>query len=711
MREKTMYYTDEPISKPQDDAFGRNFFVDNLSNDIIHWKGDGSLVLALFGPWGSGKSSVLNLLKRALESEKAAKIIPFDPWYFNSTEQLIQTFFTIVKNETMASASNKDSKHGLDNAFKKYRIVLSNYVSWEPEIELPMGFKLKLGNLEKKFQEPDNPENIRAELRVALKKLEQKFIVLIDNLDRLDPPELLLMFKLVRLCSDFPHFVFVLAFDHKQVQKLIQKQGVDPDFLAKIVQVDIELPIIDQDQIDNFIFENFKGIIKNSGAEISQSSWDRFAKGYNQLISGQLIDDLRKAKRYLNSIGFTLSLVRENVDFADFMILEALRVFYPHIYSGLATRKKDLSGFDYGQAIDVFRKQKLSAFQDIRDWVGMELLEKANFQNCEHLLGFLFPQFNSYLQSPGNPSIIVQNDEFIAQQRICVPEYFDNYFKFRIPKGEIPARVINDIVELLNSSSNEATQITIRLILGEKHRLSQLLKKLNFHINNLTLTGRGNFIYVLGEIGDQLDWKLLNSWNSSGSFATHLIIRCLDLSENNLGVLTSVINVISSTTSLALASDLIMDLFSPDRPTRKLPQSNYDNLKSIMIARLHKELLQDNQNIFISYPTAFYKIITIWRSMQILAEQEIATKYVYEQLSADSNALPKLLIMYSTIDGNLTTLRNLDIEKIKKEYDAQKLIEILEKQESIATYTEFDNQVINKFKNLMNAERNKENSS
>ena len=56
-----MYYADDPITKPEEDRFGRNVFVDKLSNDITKWKGeDKSLVIALYGHWGTGKSSVLN---------------------------------------------------------------------------------------------------------------------------------------------------------------------------------------------------------------------------------------------------------------------------------------------------------------------------------------------------------------------------------------------------------------------------------------------------------------------------------------------------------------------------------------------------------------------------------------------------------------------------------------------------------------------------
>src|SRR6266511_2650867 len=419
-----MYYTDEPITKPEEDAFGREIFVKNLANDINRWSGTGSLVLALYGPWGTGKSSVLNLLQKTIEVDKSSEIIWFDPWYFNSTEQLIQTLFAVVKNKTLAFASG-EPKSKINDAFRKYSDSLSQLISWEPTVELPGGFKINLGGLRKNKEELQSPEKVREDLRQSLGKIHRRFIVIIDNLDRLDPPELMLMFKLVRLCSDFPNFVFVLAFDHGQVRKLIKSQGVDPDFLDKIVQIDIELPLIDQNDIDTFVGESLQKLIKDLNLRLYQNSWDRFAQIYNQAVSNHLINNLRTAKRYLNSVSFTIPIVREEVDFADFLVLEVLRVFYPRIYSGLPSYKKDLTSFEIAYGLDTMRKLRLAANKDIREWISDELPDKKEALICEQLIGFLFPTIGAYFQNPSNPSIISRQDEHLANQRICAVEYFD----------------------------------------------------------------------------------------------------------------------------------------------------------------------------------------------------------------------------------------------------------------------------------------------
>ena len=174
-----MYYADDPITKPEEDRFGRNVFVDKLSNDITKWKGeDKSLVIALYGHWGTGKSSVLNLLKRELNKNQANNVLSFDPWYFNSTERLIQTFLELLSKKVSEKANQVD-KESIRKKFDEYKSSLSNIfssISWEPELEFPIVFgKIKVGIPKKKKEvKRENPETIKNELSAILKKLKSE---------------------------------------------------------------------------------------------------------------------------------------------------------------------------------------------------------------------------------------------------------------------------------------------------------------------------------------------------------------------------------------------------------------------------------------------------------------------------------------------------------------------------------------------------------
>ncbi len=705
-----MYYTDEPITKPEEDAFGREIFVNNLANDINRWSGLGSLVLALYGPWGTGKSSVLNLLQKKIEDEKSSEVIAFDPWYFNSTEQLIQTFFTIVKNKTVSLANNEDAKSKLSDAFRRYSASLSQVVTWEPTLELPGGFKINLSGATKTKHEPESPEKVRGVLRQALGKIKRKFIVFIDNLDRLDSPELMLMFKLVRLCSDFPNFIFVLAFDHKQVSRLVTSQGVDPDFLEKIIQIDIELPLIDQNDIDNFIRASFQSLINTLKLRLSQQSWDRFAQIYDQVLSGYLINNLRTAKRYLNSVSFTIPIVREEVDFADFLVLEAIRVFFPTIYSGLSNYKKDLTSFESTYGLDAMRRIRLAEDQAIRDWIAQELSNKDDVKVCERLIGFLFPSVGAFFQNPTNPQVVTREDVHLANQRICAVEYFDMYFKFRLPKGELSSKVLNIIEDSLNSDNVPIEEVSA-IILSEKERLGPILTKLNYRVNSINLTGRLALIKTLGTLGQELEWELFdNRWNASGPSAARLTIKCFQTVDRSDELWTVVCDVVSSTPSLPFACELIRRFLSDDPPyqiAQQKRQEDEEKLRSIIVKRLQDEILTPKQNIFDVYPTSYHRLLTVLRSEKIMGTREIGTNYVYEQLLTDPNALPKMLITNATFNLPTYTIHSFEFDRLKNDYDVDKLYEILVSQESTANYSQIEQEAINAFKKFVIAKNTK----
>ena len=60
--------SDEAIDTFENDLLNRNNFVENLSFSLLSWNDKKSLVIGLFGKWGSGKTSIINLLEKQLSS-------------------------------------------------------------------------------------------------------------------------------------------------------------------------------------------------------------------------------------------------------------------------------------------------------------------------------------------------------------------------------------------------------------------------------------------------------------------------------------------------------------------------------------------------------------------------------------------------------------------------------------------------------------------
>lgn len=95
-----MFKDDCPISSREDDKLNRRNFAESLAKAITYYKNDNCLTISLMGKWGSGKTSIINMVTDYLnnESESENIIIHFDPWYFSNKDNLLFQFFDILSN-------------------------------------------------------------------------------------------------------------------------------------------------------------------------------------------------------------------------------------------------------------------------------------------------------------------------------------------------------------------------------------------------------------------------------------------------------------------------------------------------------------------------------------------------------------------------------------------------------------------------------------
>lgn len=87
---------DKPIHSPQNDLLGYGPFAEHLARGFLRIPSPEGFVVSLSGAWGSGKTSMLQLieyyLKGGLTDEKIA-IMHFNPWWFSGSDDLIRRFF------------------------------------------------------------------------------------------------------------------------------------------------------------------------------------------------------------------------------------------------------------------------------------------------------------------------------------------------------------------------------------------------------------------------------------------------------------------------------------------------------------------------------------------------------------------------------------------------------------------------------------------
>lgn len=100
---------DKALVDSKDDLLNRGSFVRTLADTLITPRLDRSrqkilghqatgLVIGVTGPWGSGKSSVLNLTAAYLSKKKNVVAVVFNPWIYEGRNSLLDSFFAEVNS-------------------------------------------------------------------------------------------------------------------------------------------------------------------------------------------------------------------------------------------------------------------------------------------------------------------------------------------------------------------------------------------------------------------------------------------------------------------------------------------------------------------------------------------------------------------------------------------------------------------------------------
>ncbi len=75
--------TDTPITDESQDYLDRNLFVESLYKEISNINFEDSFCYGLYGKWGEGKTSILNLLKNKLKENKNIILFEFETYFIN----------------------------------------------------------------------------------------------------------------------------------------------------------------------------------------------------------------------------------------------------------------------------------------------------------------------------------------------------------------------------------------------------------------------------------------------------------------------------------------------------------------------------------------------------------------------------------------------------------------------------------------------------
>lgn len=114
------FSADRPISTSDEDRLEREKFVKQFSKSISAWKGKDSIVLAIYGDWGAGKTSIKNLIIEEMKKEKLTPLVmDFNPWQRAGKFDLLEIFFREL-SQVLGKADESKKYQDLAQKVKKY---------------------------------------------------------------------------------------------------------------------------------------------------------------------------------------------------------------------------------------------------------------------------------------------------------------------------------------------------------------------------------------------------------------------------------------------------------------------------------------------------------------------------------------------------------------------------------------------------------------
>lgn len=485
-----MINQDTPVdgSKEKPDLFHREPFAKRIADKLMLPAGARSLVASLEGEWGSGKTSVVEMMCRHLE-EKPEKerpiIIRFNPWIFSGSENLTREFLVQLGTSLKLGEGVKSALHKAGDQVLRYSKIfdVAKFIPGaEPLASLISSVSKATGSAAKAIgsAEEMNLEEQRNRVEAALKKVNKPFLVVIDDLDRLTPDEIYAMLKLVKTVSDFPRVAYLLCYEHAHIVDSLGKSRIpDPSaYLEKIVQLRLSMPRTSMADATDFFNSMMKAYGSSEENKRFPEEIERMETSAFRYIS-PLIKSPRDLIRLSNRLAFHYEFVNGEVSFADYCALETLAVVESRIYDHIKKNPECYVGHD-PQNILSFHPDAARRAHEERDRILQGIGDSGKRVIISELIDWLFPK----IAKNGDKYSYKSTGYGRTSGRIAEPDNFEYAFYFSRPHHLVS---LNDLRSLWFDPINRSE------IFKRMATVSRVKKLLNA-INELINTDRQNVV-------------------------------------------------------------------------------------------------------------------------------------------------------------------------------------------------------------------------
>lgn len=476
------FTNEKPIESITEDEKGLNInnYAEYLAKNIENYfkYNQDSITIGLMGEWGSGKTSILNLTENFLENTDV-KVMKFNPWIYSSYNQLIEQFF-----DELIKQFYSEKNYTLGNNIREYWLKINKSdLAKKTFIHLIASKNNTIANILNDLFKYDSKEKSLEKLKndINTKLLGHKIVCIIDDLDRVSTTEIYEMFKLIKIMADFNNIIYILSFDKKIIAKSLEDEYIDGEkYIEKIINISLDVPLATDLELKNILINGLTTLSKKHDIELDEDrlnnildEWDyETKKRYGILYFFKTIRDI---KRFNNLLEFNIELIKNEVNFEDFIAITAIQIFKPEIYEKIKYNesllvKYPISKNEYSSNPEIAKTEQ-QEFENIIE----------DNDNLNHILKTLFPKMSFIYNTRFISDYSSTYDEKLL---ICHPDHFKTYFKLNPIVKTITEEEISIILDYINYKKEQEILEAFKN-LNEKDKLDKFFEVLNNRANKI----------------------------------------------------------------------------------------------------------------------------------------------------------------------------------------------------------------------------------
>ena len=402
------------------DLLKRNKIIGDLFNSINYCKNKERFIISLTGQWGSGKTTILNIIKKQLNNENIIVVDNFETWKYSNDKALIYCMFDEIMKAIGINFSTLEVKRFVNSCIA--------IVSEKTDINIGL-FSLDYKIIDK----------IKLMLGEYLEKNDKRVVFIIDNLERTNENNILVILKTISTILNIDRFIYVLSYDEKEMKDIFDnKLHINYDYMEKVVQLPLAVPEINQEDIDEICTTCLKNLLIHYG--INENEIEKYKTAIN--LFNKNIKDLRSFKRKINSICNCCFFGDNYLNKVDYFLVELIRHENLTLYNDIRKNYKYYVSEDYA-AIYGYLKDSAKEYNEKATQYFDKLFEKDKNLEYKDILCLLFPNIEKYdkayrtyrntVEFLNESGYIIEKDkqkynQSLIERRIYNAKFFDLYF-------------------------------------------------------------------------------------------------------------------------------------------------------------------------------------------------------------------------------------------------------------------------------------------